>query len=83
MSYCIIRLRDLLKYSLTAAYNSPAISTTKAHKCSPNQLTTFPVTDNNQDTIEPIIPGNAVAALPARLASIFLILVNCFFLPSL
>ena len=71
-------LWDLLIYSLAAAYNNPTTKTTKVHKCSPNQLTTLPVVDNNHDTIDPIIPGNAAAAFPARSASNLPRLDNCF-----
>ena len=62
-------LRDLLMYSLAAAYNNPATRTTTAHKLFPNQLTTLPVAERSHDTIDPITPGKAAAALPARFAS--------------
>ena len=54
---------------MAAAYNNPATRTTTAHKLFPNQLTTLPVAERSQDTMDPIIPGKAVAALPARFAS--------------
>ena len=56
-------------YSLAAAYNNPATSTTRAHKLLPNQFTTLPVADSSQDTMDPIAPGKAAAAFPARFAS--------------
>ena len=55
-------------YSLAAAYNNPA-TTTRAHKLFPNQLTTLPLAERSHDTIDPIIPGKAAAAFPARFAS--------------
>ena len=70
-------------YSLAAAYNNPATRTTTAHKLFQNQLTTLPVAERSHDTIAPIIPGKAAAALPARFASNLARLCSCFFTHSL
>ena len=39
-----------------------------AHKFSANQATVFPNVFKSQETIEPMLPGRAAAALPAKLA---------------
>ena len=68
-------------YSLAAAYNNPATRTTTAHKLFPTQLTTLPVAERSHDTIDtidPITPGKAAAALPARFASNLARLCSCF-----
>ena len=70
-------------YSVAAAYNNPATRTTTANKLFPNQLTTLPVAERSHDTIDPIIPGKAAAALPARFASNLARLCSCFFYPFL
>ena len=69
-------------YSLAAAYNNPATRTTTAHKLFPNQLTTLPVAERSHDTIDPITPGKAAAALPARFASNLARLCSCFLIHS-
>ena len=49
----------------------------------PNQLTTLLVAERNHDTIAPITPGKAAAALPARFASNLARLCSCFLTHSL
>ena len=70
-------------YSLAAAYNNPATRTTTAHKLFPSQSITLPVAERSHDTIAPITPGKAAAALPARFASNLARLCSCFLTHSL
>ena len=79
---CLEYLWDLLIHSLAAAYNNPATSTTRAHGLLPNQFTTSPVADSSQDTMDPITPGKAAAAFPARFASNLARLWSCFLTQS-
>ena len=81
-SVCLDYLWDLLIHSLAAAYNNPATSTTRAHRLLPNQFTTLPVADSSQDTMDPITPGKAAAAFPARFASNLARLWSCFLTQS-
>ena len=71
-------LRVLLIHSLAAPYNNPATKTTRAHRLLPNQITILPVADSSQDTMDPITPGKAAAAFPARFASNLARLKSCF-----
>ena len=41
---------------------------TKAHKLSASQVAVFPCAPRSQETIDPMMPGRAAAALPAKLA---------------
>ena len=41
---------------------------TKAHRLSESQVAVFPSAPRSQETIEPMMPGRAAAALPAKLA---------------
>ena len=59
----------LVIHSLAATYNKPATAITKAHKLFQNQLSTLFVAEKSHDTIDPITPGNAAAAFPAKSAS--------------
>ena len=70
-------------YSFAAAYNNPARRTTRAHKLLPHQLIILPVVERSHNTIDPIIPGKAAAALPARFASNLARLCSCFLTHSL
>ena len=54
----------------------------KAHKFSASQVAVFPNVLKSQETIEPMIPGRAAAALPAKLARARLRACRCFFIHS-
>ena len=56
---------------------------TKAHMFSASQVAAFPSMLRIQETIEPIIPGRAAAALPAYLAKARPRAFRCFFIHSL
>ena len=53
----------------------------KAHKFSASQVAVFPNVLKSQETIEPMIPGRAAAALPAKLARAHPRACRCFFHP--
>ena len=55
---------------------------TKAHNFSASQVAVFPNVLNSQETIEPMIPGRAAAALPAKLARARPRACRCFFTHS-
>ena len=56
---------------------------TKAHKLSASQVAVFPSASRSQETIEPMMPGWAAAALPAKLARARPRACRCFFTHSL
>ena len=56
---------------------------TKAHTLSASQVAAFPNVLRSQETIEPMIPGRAAAALPAKLARARPRACRCFFTHSL
>ena len=56
---------------------------TKAHTLSASQVAAFPNALRSQETIEPMIPGRAAAALPAKLARASPRACRCFFTHSL
>ena len=51
----------------------------QGHKFSPSQVAVFPNVLKTQETIEPMIPGKAAAALPAKLARARPRACRCFF----
>ena len=57
-------------YHLASQYTRSRVPTAmaKAHKFSASQVAVFPNVLKSQDTIEPMIPARAAAALPAKLA---------------
>ena len=55
----------------------------KAHKFTARQVAVFPNVLKSQETIEPMIPGRAAAALPAKLARARPRAFRCFFKPLL
>ncbi|CAG2226223.1 unnamed protein product [Mytilus edulis] len=67
---------------VTAVNNKLTTKISNAHKLFANQFTTSFVADNNQETIEPIIPGNAAANFPARKDNNFPRFFNCFSIQS-
>ena len=56
---------------------------TKAHMLSASQVVAFPNVLRSQETIEPMIPGRAAAALPAKLARVRPRACRCFLIHSL
>ena len=56
---------------------------TKAHTLSASQVAAFPNVLRSQETIEPMIPGRAAAALPAKLTRARPRACRCFFIHSL
>ena len=62
---------------------SPPTARRTAHRFPASQTAVFPRRDRSQETIDPIIPGRAAAALPASLARILPRLWRCFLSHSL
>ena len=73
----------LSSHSRAATSSRPPTARSTAHKFPASQTAVFPRRDRSQETIEPIIPGKAAAALPASLARILPRLRRCFLIHSL
>ena len=54
---------------------------TKAHTLSASQVAAFPNVLKSQETMDPMIPGRAAAALPAKLARARPRACSCYFDP--
>ena len=66
-----------------ATRRSSPILMTKAHKLSAIQVAVFPSAPRSQETIDPMMPGRATLALPAKLARARPRACRCFFTHSL
>ena len=72
----------LASQSRAATRSRVPTAITKAHKFSASQVAVFPNVLKSQETIEPMIPGRAAAALPAKLARVRPRACRCFFTHS-
>ena len=70
-------------HSRAATSSKPPTARRTAHRLLDSQTAVFPRRDRSQETIDPIIPGRAAAALPASLARILPRLWRCFLSHSL
>ena len=75
-------LAHLASQSRTATRSRVPTAMAKAHKFSASQVAVFPNVFKSQETIEPMIPGRAAAALPAKLARARPRACRCFFTHS-
>ena len=72
----------LASQSRAATRSRVPTAMTKAHKFSASQVAVFPHVLKSKETIEPLIPGRAAAALPAKLARARPRACRCFFTHS-
>ena len=72
----------LASQSRAATRSRVPTAMTKAHKFSASQVAVFPNVLKSKETIEPMIPGRAAAALPAKLARARPRACRCFFTHS-